>query len=230
MNPGSILHDPQFRCHDNTIQDKLLVVLNDGSVGKYILVKTTSSNKKKGSSPGCNARDNFRNFFIPKGQSNFPIDTWVMLNEFYEARRHELLQRSMSGYIKVKGELSENLIKSLLVCAKDSQDITPDQEAILDDTLNKLVLNMSLESNTQPVKPETAPSAPAPTTPKALCPFCFEAMVIEGKAWRCRQVNKKGEEHGIFPACPKCNNPLKPGVPHWCAWCRMWFDKELNRI
>jgi hypothetical protein len=200
MTPGAILHDPQFLCHDKTQQNKLLVVLNDGSAGNYILVKTTSSGKKKSSAPGCHPRDRFRNFFIPKGQSDFPEDTWVMLDEFYEFDRKTLLQQALSKYIKVKGQLPQSLIKSLLVCAKDSPDITPAQEAILDDALTRLALNMSIESTKQPPQPE--PDKPKTGAPIPLCPTCSH------------------------PLDPQSHSPRT----YWCGICRMWFDGELKRL
>lgn len=140
MTPGTILHDSQFLCHDKTENNKLLVVLNDGSAGVYILVKTTSEPKKKDSSPGCHPKDYFRNFHIPKGQAGFRKNTWVMLNEFYEADCNELFKRKLAGHLAPKGTLPEDVFKSLLICAKDSVDISQTQEMILDDTLNALIL------------------------------------------------------------------------------------------
>lgn len=171
MTPGSILHDPQFLCHDKTQQNKLLVVLNDGAAGRYILVKTTSVSKDKASStPGCHPKDRFRNFYIPQGQSDFRVDTWIMLNEFYEFDRNELLKRSLSGFMQIKGRLPETLVKSLLVCAKESLDITPAQEASLDETLTMLALNMSIESTRQPPQPESDNPQTGATKPP--CPTC----------------------------------------------------------
>ena len=140
MTPGTILHDSQFLCHDKTENNKLLVVLNDGSAGFYVLVKTTSKAKKMNSSPGCHPKDFFRNFYIPKGNAGFLENTWVMLNEFYEADYNQLFERKLAGHLAAKGTLPEDVFKSLLICAKDSLDISQAQERILDDTLTALVL------------------------------------------------------------------------------------------
>jgi NAD-dependent SIR2 family protein deacetylase len=59
-------------------------------------------------------------------------------------------------------------------------------------------------------------------TDTAVCPFCFALMTAEPSVWRC-------DQHGEFPRCPTCGNPLKPGAPHWCAWCRKWFEKLEER-
>lgn len=55
-------------------------------------------------------------------------------------------------------------------------------------------------------------------TTTAPCPFCFVPMAAEASTWSCAQ-------HGSFPRCPRCRNPLKPKAPHWCAWCRKWFGE-----
>jgi hypothetical protein len=201
MTPGTILHDPKFLCHDKTTQNKLLIVLNDGSAGNYILVKTTSKGGKKARTPGCHAKDHFHNFFIPKGQSNFPEDTWVMLDEFHEFDRKELLQRSLQKYIKVKGNLPENLVKSLLVCAKNSPDISATHEAILDDTLNNLFLkNMNTQSTTQPSQP-AAPAAD-PLKPPCPTPNCSYPLDIQ--------------QH----------EPMM----YRCAMCKTWFDGQMQKL
>jgi hypothetical protein len=202
MTPGTILHDPQFLCHDKTTQNKLLVVLNDGSMGNYILVKTTSKGGRKARTPGCHAKDRFHNFFILKGQSNFPEDTWVMLDEFHEFERKELLRRSLQKYIQVKGNLPENLVKSLLVCAKNSPDISAVHEAILDDTLTRMTLNMSIETPAQSPHPITP--APTATPSKPVCPNtdCSYPLDLQ-------------QREPIF---------------YWCAMCRKWFDGQLNRL
>jgi hypothetical protein len=141
MKPGTILHDSQFLCYDGTVQNKLLVVLNDATAGYYTLVKTTSEPKGKGRNLGCQPRDHFRNFFISAGQSSFPKDTWIMLNEFYEASPQDLAARISAGHLyDGVGYLDESLLKTLLVCAKESLDITPQQEIVLDDTLTVIAL------------------------------------------------------------------------------------------
>jgi len=203
MTPGTIVHDPKFLCRDKTTQNKLLVVLNDGSVGNYILVKTTSKCGKKARTPGCHAKDRFHNFFIPKGQSNFPEDTWVMLDEFHEFDRKELLQRSLQKYIQVKGTLPENLVKSLLVCAKNSPDISLAHESILDDTLTRMALSMSIETPKQPPQqPVATVAAAAPSKP--LCP----------------------NTNCAYPLDMQQREPMV----YWCALCRKWFDGGLNRL
>ena len=42
MTPGTILTDTQFLYSDGTTGKKILIVLNDGEVGHYIVIKTTS--------------------------------------------------------------------------------------------------------------------------------------------------------------------------------------------
>lgn len=48
MTPGTILTDTQFLYSDGTTGKKILIVLNDGEVGHYIVIKTTSKDTYKG--------------------------------------------------------------------------------------------------------------------------------------------------------------------------------------
>jgi hypothetical protein len=43
MTHGTILHDPEFRFKDGEIGNKLFIVLNDGSAGFYVTVRTTTN-------------------------------------------------------------------------------------------------------------------------------------------------------------------------------------------
>ena len=53
MIPGTILCDDEFTFSDGSTGKKLLIVLNDGSDGVYIVVKTTSKSDFKGNDYGC---------------------------------------------------------------------------------------------------------------------------------------------------------------------------------
>ena len=129
MTPGTILHDQKVPFSDGTTGNKLVVLLTSLVDGYfYIAAKTTSKEKHKGKIAGCQHKDIYPNFFIPKGKSSFPADTWINLDEFYEFKSTELVQRHFSGEIKSIGTLENNLITKLLGCALQSEDITLHQE------------------------------------------------------------------------------------------------------
>ncbi len=124
MTPGAVLHDPQFRFRDGGTGNKLFVILNDGTAGFYIAVRTTSQAKDKSRSTGCHLKDWQQNFFIPKDDGCFKKDTWICLDDFYEFDATELLQGSFSGRIQHIGELPSSMLLALISCALQSDDIS----------------------------------------------------------------------------------------------------------
>ena len=138
MTPGTILHHQKFTFSDGTEGNKLLVLLTDLVEGYfYVVAKTTSKDHRKGKNPGCQHKDIYPNYFIPKGTSTFLTDTWIGLNEFYEFKSTELIQRHFSGDIKPLGNLAIPLTKNLLNCTLKSEDITLRQESAIKNALEK---------------------------------------------------------------------------------------------
>lgn len=140
MTPGSVLLDRQFKLSDGSTAPKYIVVLNDGKAGFYVTVRSTSKDKGKGRVAGCQSRDRFRNYFLPKGSCCFAKESWLMLNEFHEFDKNQLIAAKMSGRLEYINCLPDSLIKSLLVCAKESNDIMARHEQALDDVLTELAL------------------------------------------------------------------------------------------
>ncbi len=124
MIPGAVLHDPQFRFKDGKTGNKLFVILNDGTAGFYVAVRTTSQAKGKSTSEGCHLKDWQQNFFVPTNKGCFNKDTWICLDDFYEFDVTELLKGHFSGRIKEVGKLSPALLQALIDCALQSDDIT----------------------------------------------------------------------------------------------------------
>jgi len=128
MTPGAILHDPLFRFKDGETGNKLFVILNDGSSGFYVAVRTTSQARGKSSSEGCHLDDWQQNFFVPTATGCFKKNTWICLDDFYEFDATELLQGSFSGRIQHIGKLPSSMLPALISCALQSDDITGLQE------------------------------------------------------------------------------------------------------
>jgi hypothetical protein len=134
MTPGTILHDPEFRFKDGEVGNKLLVVLNDGSAGYYVTVRTTSNPKNKSSDPGCHLGDWQPNFFVPKGAACLKADTWVCLDDFYDFDAAELLRGHFAGRIHEIGRLPEAITADLIQCALNSDDISGAQSDVIKTT------------------------------------------------------------------------------------------------
>jgi hypothetical protein len=131
MSPGTLLVYDNFRFYDGSTAKKILVVLNDGSVGYYLIVKTTSKDTHKSSNYGCQIQDRYPNFFLPQNSCCLEKDTYVGLNEFFEFTTAELLARHFSGEIRTIGVLPDKTVKELLECAIGCDDILAKQIEIL---------------------------------------------------------------------------------------------------
>ncbi len=138
MTPGTIISDTQFRFSDGTIGQKLMIILNDGTTGKYIVIKTTSQPKRKGRKTGCQSDDYYPNFYLPDGSCCLRGESWLMLNEFFEFDTSHMLRGKFSGRMKHIGILPTDIVKELLDCAINCQDISLAQEQTLIDMRNNL--------------------------------------------------------------------------------------------
>jgi hypothetical protein len=138
MTPGTIIIDNEFEYSDKTTGKKILVVLNDGTSGSYIVIKTTSQDKYKGITFGCQSSDRYPNFFLPKGSCCLNKDTWVMLDQFFEFRMHEVVSHHFSGRMNNIGLLAPDVVKILLKCAIECDDISVAHANLLEKMLAAL--------------------------------------------------------------------------------------------
>jgi hypothetical protein len=138
MKPGTLCEDTEFVYRDGTKGKKILIVLNDGSAGYYIVIKTTSRDTYKGITYGCQSSDRYPNFFLPKGCCCLSKPTWAMLDDFFEFNGQELLAKHFSGQMRRIGVLPEKIVKELLHCAANCDDVTKSQAIILHQMLDML--------------------------------------------------------------------------------------------
>lgn len=138
MTPGTILCDNEFKFSDGTVGKKLLIVLNDGEIGNYIILKTTSNSNYKGIGYGCQSDDRYPNFFLPKGSCCLNKQSWLLLDQFFEFNAGELIGRHFAGKINRIGVLPTEITKQLLECAINCQDISIKQAEILTEMLASL--------------------------------------------------------------------------------------------
>lgn len=140
MTPGTILFDQDFKFFDGESARKLLIVLNDGECGYYVIVKLTSQRHEKSATPGCQPRDRFQNFYLPQGSCVLSKNSWAMLDEYYETDPNRLFQLKLKGQLEVIGGLGDATTKALLVCAIESLDISDRHAQALNDCLTHLAL------------------------------------------------------------------------------------------
>jgi len=120
MTPGTLFFDTRFVFHDGEEGQKIIVVLGSGQ-GVTIGVKSTSQGRRYRNDYGCQSDHRFPNFHLPRGSCCLSKPTWVCLDEYYEFRDSELLQRHFSAEINRIGVLTDAITIELLECALATQ-------------------------------------------------------------------------------------------------------------
>lgn len=128
----AVYFDQNFRFFDGEAGVKLFVVLADCS-SQYIAAKTTSRQRTRSSTLGCNLNDRWQNFFVPAAQ--FEVDTWIDLQGLYSFTKVSLDAAARSGYISLKLFLDKNTFSALLRCAIGAEGTTKAEAQCLQDTL-----------------------------------------------------------------------------------------------
>ena len=130
MIAGSIFFDKDFHFNDGN-DGKILFVVLGSEKGVVIVAKTTSQPYGKGITYGCQPNDRFHNFYLPNHSSYLKKSTWICLDEFYELKESELLQKRFSGIINHICDLNQQITKELQDCSILSEDISSKQENII---------------------------------------------------------------------------------------------------
>lgn len=138
MTPGTVLVDSDFRFRDGERSRKLLVILNDGIDGVYLVAKTTSNPAHKSRFDGCNLNDKYPNFYLPAESCCLDGESWVDLGPLYSLKPEYMLKGKFAGRINVIGELGNALLQELVECFLGSVDITQDEENMLLEVLKGL--------------------------------------------------------------------------------------------
>jgi hypothetical protein len=122
MNCGTVLYDERFQFSDGSVINKLFIVLCDFGTN-YLVLNTTSQQKKKNKTAACQLKDKPPNFFLPANHSWFEKDTWIELDEVFEIDSDTLEQKKKDRVVLHKSVLSPELMKDILKCALQSVDI-----------------------------------------------------------------------------------------------------------
>ncbi len=86
---------------------------------------------------GCQADHRYPNFHLVKGCCCLSRPTWVCLDEYYEFKDSELLQRHFSGDVNRIGELPDVITIELMECALSADDISGRQAGIVRNALDE---------------------------------------------------------------------------------------------
>ena len=140
MTPGSVVFHTKFPFRDSeTPGKKLAVILNDGSGGRYIAVKTTSQGRMYTWDVGCQPPpSNFPCYFVPGNASLFPKDTWIQLNDFFSFDVSKFRDGQRRGIILPKLQIPNRFLLPLIKCTLKSDDLTRADEKILISTLEQV--------------------------------------------------------------------------------------------
>lgn len=141
MTPGTLLVDKNFLYSDGTTGKKIIVILNDGTIGWYIIVKTTSKGEKYGVQFGCQSTYKFPNFCFDAGSCILNKRTWVQLDFFYPHIARELKQKIIDEEINYIGVLEPIQTLELLVCASHSDEISVIHEKEIKKTIDNIKIN-----------------------------------------------------------------------------------------
>lgn len=109
---GAIYHHKDMVFEDGVTGTKFLILLNT-PIGQdpYLFVKVTSQQKDKPVIRGCIHKKSL--FFIPAGETLFPLNTWVQLHRIYPIPPERI--DSMNG-ITLKGSLDVKTIDDIVNC------------------------------------------------------------------------------------------------------------------
>ena len=131
MQSGCILFDNKFKFHDGEDGKKFIILLGSHE-GISLFVKTTSQSARYKLDFGCQVTHRFPNFHLVKGCCCLQKSTWVCLDEFYELAYGRILQKHYQQELVKFGDLPPEIIKQLLECSFNSEDITQNQKTIVE--------------------------------------------------------------------------------------------------
>lgn len=135
MTPGTIIFHKDFKFSDGQMKDKYLVVLGNLKRGVILVAKTTSKGHRYRLDFGCQSANRYPAFYFPQHSCCFPICTWICLDEFYELNVQSLMQSMTGGEVYKYGVLENSLTRDLQFCAKNADDISAHQEAMIEGSL-----------------------------------------------------------------------------------------------
>lgn len=125
-----MFYDASFPFTDGEVGKKLFVVL--GSMNSvYVVAKTTSRGKAFSKNAGCQPTDRFHNYHLPDKCCDLDRATWVCLDELYELKQNEVLQKGFAGEIRPVCDLPSEFAKAIQECALAGEDITSFQERVI---------------------------------------------------------------------------------------------------
>ncbi len=139
MTPGTLFFDSQFKFHDGEDGRKIFITIGSNR-GITLVVKTTSKGMRYLNDFVCQSNHRFPNFHLVKNCCCLSKPTWIDLNEFYEFKDADLLQKHFSGQVNRIGTLTDELTIDLMTCSIKSEDISLRQVTIVRAALHMMTL------------------------------------------------------------------------------------------
>lgn len=130
MKRGEVIFSPQFKFADGGTSKKLLVVLNEATGSTpYLILLATSQQYGKRIDQGCHSKQGY--YTISPKTDWFKVPTWIMFDRIYEYTLGRELKEHFESNLVTQATLKENTINAIINCLKLSEDITPNQLALL---------------------------------------------------------------------------------------------------
>ena len=140
ISRGTVYFDDNFFFSDGTKGRKLLILLNTPQKNEnYILVKTTSRQKKKPATPGC-IENHHKVYYLPSQKDFFHKNTWVQLDNFFL-----FLPAEANIRFKKTGQLSDKTIDKVVKCFLkiNELDLSPKIQKLIIPPIANGILNLA---------------------------------------------------------------------------------------
>lgn len=123
---GAVYHWKNHQFKDGEEKDKYVVILCSPTKDEenYIYVLTTSQEKRGNSkSQGDCGLPNIPSYFLAAPATNFPKDTWIMLDAFYSVTQTKFLEKTIAREVSHQFDIPENIANGIRNCASRSVDV-----------------------------------------------------------------------------------------------------------
>ncbi len=142
---GEVYHDQRFEFEDGHIASKLMIVLADGAA-LLLAALTTSNPKNKKRERGCNNNHWGQYFYLPVAEAKFDQETWIGLEKIWPLDRNKFREKIRARQLHKRFDLHPATMRDILECVLQSEDITPEQERLLQASLDAMNTRLTTKS------------------------------------------------------------------------------------
>lgn len=142
---GEVYHDQRFEFEDGHIASKLMIVLADGEA-LLLAALTTSNPKHKKRERGCNSNHWGQYFYLPVDEAKFDQETWISLEKIWPLNPAKFREKMRARQLNKRFDLHPATMRDILECALQSEDITAEQERLLQASLDAINVKLDHKS------------------------------------------------------------------------------------